>query len=93
MCNVAAGHRKADKSYFVPRTLLPLKKTVEWHCDVILPHWALWKQQAAGIGGDKTSLCRKFLYHIIPYFVEVFVQDGAQFVNDFPSHTMSRFLR
>jgi hypothetical protein len=90
---VAAGHRKGEKSYFVPRTKLPLKKTVEWHCDVLLPHLALWKQQAAGNGGDKSSLCRKFLYDIIPYFVEVLVQDGSFFVNDFPNHEMSRFLR
>ena len=92
-CNVASGHRKGEKSYFVPRTLLPLRKSVEWHCEVLLPHLALWKQQAAGIGGDKNSLCTKFLYHIIPYFVEVFVQDGAFFVKDFPNHAMSRFLR
>ncbi len=90
---MAAGHRKGEKSYFVARTLLPLKKTVQWHCEALLPYLTVWKQQAAGRGGDKTSLCTKFLYHIIPYFVEVLVQDGASFVKDFPSHPMSAFLK
>jgi hypothetical protein len=92
-CNAAAGHRKGEKSYFIPYMLLPLRKLVEWHCDILLPHLALWKSKAAGTEGDKSSLCKKFLYDIIPYFVEVFVQDGAQFVHDFPNHLMSRFLR
>jgi hypothetical protein len=92
-CNVAAGHRKGEKSYFVPRALLPIRKTVEWHCNVLLPNLAVWKQQAAGRGGDKTSLCQKFLYDIIPYFVEVLVQDGVLFVKDFPDHEMSLYLR
>jgi hypothetical protein len=90
---VAAGHRKGEKTYFVPRMLLTLSKSVEWHCDALLPRWRLWKEQAAEHGrGDKTTLCTQFLNHIIPYFVEVLVQDGAWFVRDFPTHPMYRYF-
>jgi hypothetical protein len=74
------------RSYVPCILLVPLKKAVQWYHEALLPHWMVWKQQApAHHGGDKTTLCKTFLHHIIPYFVEVLVQDGTWFVRDFPS--------
>jgi hypothetical protein len=75
----------------IPHILLDiLKKTLLWHIKVLLPHWSVWKQQRTCCNGDKSELCNKFLNHFIPYFIEVLVQDGAWFVKDFLSHTLSQ---
>jgi hypothetical protein len=88
-----AGHRKWERTYFVPRTLIPLENEVEWYCDKLLPDLKKWRSQARGKYGDKSSCCQKFLYEIIPYFVEVLVQDGVYLVKDFPKHPMSHLLK
>jgi hypothetical protein len=88
-----AGHWKSDLTYFVPRTQLPLPHTIEWYCARLLPKLGEWRQQAASRTGDKSTCCQKFLYHILPWFVEVLVQDGIYFTRDFPNHPMSRYLR
>ena len=92
-CNVMSGHRKGEKSYFVPRTKLPLAHPIEWYCARILPDLKKWREEASSNIGDKSSCCYKFLYHILPYFVEVLVQDGIHLVRDFPSHPMSHMLK
>jgi hypothetical protein len=88
-----SGHRKGDKSYFVPRTQLPLAHSVEWYCVRLLPDLQSWRQQSNSHGGDKSSCCTKFLNHILPYFIEVLVQDGIYFTRDFPAHPMSMLLK
>ena len=88
-----SGHRKGEKSYFVPRTQVVLQHTVEWYCARLLPNLVQWRQQASSRQGDKTTCCTKFLNNILPWFVEVLVQDGIYLVRDFPNHPMSQLLK
>jgi hypothetical protein len=87
-----AGFRK-KAPYLVPRALLDLPNKVEWYCEKLLPDLSTWRQQAGSRGGDKSILCDKFLNYLLPYFVEVLVQDGIYFVKDFPNHPMSQYLK
>ena len=79
-------------SYFCPRTLLPLPHDIEWYENLLLPRLARWRQQSAGRGGDNTICANRFLNHIIPYFVEVIIQDGIFFTQDFPNHPLAHML-
>jgi hypothetical protein len=87
-----AGFRK-ESPYFVARANLNLPKSVEWYCKKLLPALATWRQQAGSRRGDKSTLCDKFLNYLLPYFVEVLVQDGVYFVKDFPDHPMTQYLK
>ena len=89
-----AGFRKGEKSYFVPRTLIPLgPRGIDSYCDLLLPNLKRWRREANGRFGDKSTCCDTFLNHLIPYFVEVLVQDGIYLINDFPDHPMSKLLK
>jgi hypothetical protein len=87
-----SGHRKGEP-YFVPRTLIELPHPIAYYCNRLLPDLENWRTQARGRGGDKSDCCEKFLHHILPYFVEVLVQDGIYFVKEFPTHPMSTMLK
>lgn len=91
-CKVMSGFRK-DEPYFVPRTKVPLPHTIDWYCVRLLPKLNVWRQQAQSREGDKSSCAYKFLYRLLPYFVQVLVQDGIYFIRDFPSHPMSNYLK
>ncbi len=88
-----SGHRKGEDSYYVPRASMPLLHSMAWYCNKLLPNLRTWRQHANSRGGDKSVCCDKFLNHILPYFIEVLVQDGVYFVRDFPNHPMSQLLK
>jgi hypothetical protein len=88
-----SGHRKGDKTYFVPHMQLPLQHNVEWYCAKLLPNLQEWCRQASSQQGDKFTCCRKFLNKILPFFVEVLVQDGIYLITDFPNHPVSQLLK
>jgi len=88
-----AGHRIGKKTYFVPRTLLPLAHSVEWYCRKLLPDLDRWRRQSRSAQGDKSDCCKIFLNEILPYFVEVIAQDGIYLVDEFPNHPMSNMLK
>ena len=88
-----AGHRKGEKTYFVPRTEVPLENSVEWYSKKLLPKLEEWRRESASRQGDKTTCCDTFLNDIVPYFVEILVQDGIYFVKDFPMHPVSHLLK
>jgi len=88
-----AGHQKGEKTYFVPRTKLPLARSVEWYCRQLLPELDNWRRQARSAQGDKSDCCKIFLNEILPYFVEVIAQDGIYLVHEFPNHPMSHMLK
>jgi hypothetical protein len=72
-----------------------LQPPVAWATlmDYLLPHFREWVRQANSPIGDK-SLCRKkFLNQVLPFLVEVLVQDGIYLVRDFPNHPMSEYLK
>ena len=92
-CKVMAGFSKED-TYYVPRA------TLEWEnrswsslTKMLLPNIDNWKAQAASLRGDKSLCARTFLYELLPWFVEVLVQDGIYFIKDFRNHPLSAFLR
>jgi hypothetical protein len=62
-------------------------------CKKLLLNLRSWRQQANSHGGDKSVCCNKFLNHILPYFIQVLVQDGVYFIRDFPNHPMSALLK
>lgn len=88
-----AGHRKGETTYFVPRTKIPLRYSIDWYCERLLPHLGTWQQQRNSPTGDKSSCCANFLNEILPYFVEVLVTDGVYFIQDFPGHPVSVYLQ
>ncbi len=53
----------------------------------------MWKRQANLAKGNTFSCCRKFLNKVIPYLVEVLIQDGIYLIRDFPNHTMLNHLK
>ena len=88
-----AGFSKED-AYYVPRV------TLEWEnhslsslTKHVLPNIDNWKTQSGSRNGDKSQCARTFLYKLLPWFVEVLVQDGIYFITDFPDHPLSAFLR
>jgi hypothetical protein len=88
-----SGHRKGEDSYYVARATMPLRHSIAWYCKKLLPSLQTWRQQANSRGGDKSVCCDKFLNHVLPYFIEVLVQDGVYFIKDFPSHPISALLK
>jgi hypothetical protein len=91
-CKVMAGFAK-DEGYFIEREFLDPPFPIRTLIDTLLPSYSRWLLEAASPEGDKTTLCRKFLGEIIPYMVEVVVQDGIYFIKDFPEHVMSNYLK
>jgi hypothetical protein len=62
---------------YVARTLLELDENIDYCIDLLLPEYRRWKQEVESEFGDKsTCYCDVFLNHLIPYFVEVVLQDA-----------------
>jgi hypothetical protein len=91
VCKVMAGFTK-EEPYFVPRTMLGLLHSVEEYEELLLPELARWRVEAASVGGDKSTCCDKFLNHVVPFLLEVLLQDSIYFVRDFPEHEVSQWL-
>jgi hypothetical protein len=72
---------KPDEPYYVARTLLELDENIDYYIDLLLPEYRRWKQEVASEFGDKSTCCDVFLTHLIPYFVEVVLQDAIYFIN------------
>jgi hypothetical protein len=91
-CKVMAGFSKAE-GYFVEREFVTLPLPIEQLIHLLLPLHDQWVSQSLSLRGDKSAAARKFLYEIIPYMVEVVVQDGIYLIRDFPEHEMSNYLK
>lgn len=92
-CQVIAGFSKTQQDYFAHWALFQLSHPIGWYEDRILPQLATLRQQTAHPTQEDTFICsNKLLHHLIPYFLEVVVQDGLSFVEDFPSHPFSQPL-
>jgi hypothetical protein len=72
-----------------------LQPPVAWGTlmDYLLPQYRDWKRQANSLNGDKSQCCNKFLNQVLPFLVEVLVQDGIYLVREFPNHPMSNYLK
>ena len=91
-CKVMAGF-DIDDAYFVPRSMIELPNSVLWYVRKLLPNYEKWKSEAASVHGDKSTFCAMFLNDLLPWLVEVIVQDGCYFIKDFPDHVISKLLR
>lgn len=91
-CKVMAGFDIND-AYFVPRSMIELPNHVLWYVRKVLPRYDTWKAEAESAKGDKSTFCAMFLDDLLPWLVEVLVQDGCYFVDDFPEHVLSKLLR
>ena len=60
---------------------------------LLLPKIDKWREESDSNGGDKSECAKTFLYEILPWLVEVLVQDGIYFTMDFPDHPLSHLLR
>ena len=89
---VMAGFEK-NEPYFVPRSLLQLPYPILWYVQKLLPNYTTWVQQQSERNGDKSSCGKKFIHDLIPYLIEVLVQDGVFFTRDFPNHEVSHYLK
>lgn len=59
----------------------------------LLPHYDRYLLEYHSVDGDKSTCCKKFLLHILPYFAETVLQSGFWFIHDFPNHPMTQILR
>ena len=91
-CKVMAGF-DIDDAYFVPRSMIELPHSVQWYVRKLLPRYDAWKAEATSSRGDKSTFCAMFLDDLLPWLVEVLVQDGCYFVDDFPEHVIAKLLR
>jgi hypothetical protein len=82
-----------DEPYFHGSSNLQHPVPVPTLINFLLPNYASWVRQANSVVGDKSICCRKFLHEVIPYLVEVLVQDGIYLIREFPNHPMSQYLK
>lgn len=88
-----AGFKKGEP-YRLERGLLELPNSIAWYEKKLFGNrLTLFRAEAASAHGDKSTCASNFLNCIIPWFVEVLVQDGIYFIVDFPQHNVSRWLR
>jgi Centromere DNA-binding protein complex CBF3 subunit, domain 2 len=88
-----AGFSK-DDAYFVPRATLTFnQRPWESITKLLLPKIEVWRRQVQNRRGDKSSCATTFLNLMLPWFVEVLVQDGAFFIHSFPNHPVANFLK
>jgi hypothetical protein len=81
------GGQGRDKSRLVECEYLDTADyafTVMEYTSFLLPNYDTWIRQSQSANGDKSSCCRKFLFDIIPYLVEVLLQDGIFLLWIFP---------
>jgi hypothetical protein len=87
-----AGFSK-EEIYFLSRMFLELPNAREALCHALLPQLETWRNQSKCPGGDHSECANNFLYEVIPYLIEVLIQDGIYFIVDFPNHLVSQILK
>ena len=75
-----------ESNYYVPRTKIPVPE--KW-INLLFPKYKLWISQYNSIKGDKGKAAFNFLFHVLPFFAIVIVQDGIYWVTKHPSHEFS----
>jgi hypothetical protein len=91
-CKVMAGFSRSE-AHFVPEEYLTMPWDMNFLIVALLPMYPKWLEEAASLHGDKSSCCRHFLNDILPFLVEVVVQDGIFLISEFPNHPMSQYLK
>ena len=87
------GGFKKEEPYYIGRSHIKLDYDIEWYCDKLLPRINKWQAQSRAPNGDGSTCAQKFLNQMLPWLVQVLVQDGIYFIVDFPDHAMSDYLK
>ena len=87
-----AGFKRTEE-YYVARSHIVLPKSISWYVKKLLPKYERWINESAGPNGDKSLCAKNFLHSLIPWLVEVLIQDSIFFVNDFPNHELSNYIK
>jgi hypothetical protein len=87
-----AGFAK-EELYFIARMSLDMPNDINELSEALLPELKKWREQAKKRGGDHSDCADNFLNEVIPYLVEVLIQDGIYFIVDFPQHPVSQILK
>ena len=82
-----------DEPYFVPRTKIGLPADIDTCIMYVLgSKYQTWKEQQQAPTGDKSECAEKFFSRLIPFLVEILMQDGIFLIKEFPEHPMSQHL-
>jgi hypothetical protein len=78
------------EEYFIPQSYTQVP--VQW-ISKIFPHTEVWKNQVNNnINYDNGSAARNFVYHLLPFFATIIVQDGVHLTTTYPYHPYSKLL-
>ena len=75
-----------EETYFVSREHISIPWAVEEITRRIFPGIAGWQAQYESPGGDHSLAAQNFLLGVLPFEAKVIVQDGVNFIKDFPNH-------
>jgi hypothetical protein len=88
---VMAGHPRGDCFNEISLTQLPHE--VEHYVRLLLPNYSDWLRQRESPNGDKSTCCETFSFRVLPCLVQVAVQCGVFFVEEFPRHSMTLYSK
>jgi uncharacterized membrane protein SirB2 len=58
----------------------------------LIPSYKRFVEEQNSPVGEKSLAAKKFLYHVLPYFVETVLSSGIYFVKEYPNHPFSHIL-
>ena len=95
LLRVMSGSKK-DGEYSVARTKIAVDEYCNRHgrvaADLIFPGLQNWKDEQQAPTGDKSKAAANFLLVTLPFLAKVLIQDGIYWIENYPTHTVSRHL-
>ena len=85
------GRFKKKEAYYVPRVVLKIPYSREQLCSKLLPDWEKWKDQVNSPLGDSHG--DLLVNELLPFLLQVAVQDGIYWLVDFPNHPCTNILK
>ena len=90
---IMAGFKNGEP-YHLERGQVALPYAIGWYEQRLFgAKITNWPHDAERDDGDKSTCCSNFLNGIIPWFVEVLIQDGVFFIIEFQDHPLSHWLK
>ena len=92
-CKVMAGFKNGEP-YHLERGQVVLPHSITMYENMLFgDKFTDWRDEADSEDGDKSTCCFSFLNGLLPWLIEVLVQDGAFFIHDYPTHPLSNWLK
>ena len=85
------GGFKKKEAYYVPRVVLKIPYSRDYLCSQLLPDWTKWKEQIKLLLGD--SYIDLLVNKLLPFLLQVAVQDGIYWLKDFLNHPCTNILK